>query len=100
MLRAAIGLFVIAVIAGALGFGGVAAASAGIAKIFFYVSLVLAIISVVGHLAGGRSKILQAIEIKPFIISYFNAILAVAETCRVSSRSHLFFPYIYRWYHL
>jgi uncharacterized membrane protein YtjA (UPF0391 family) len=37
--------FVIALIAGALGFGGVAAASASIAQILFYIFLVLFLIA-------------------------------------------------------
>jgi uncharacterized membrane protein YtjA (UPF0391 family) len=39
--------FVIALIAGALGFGGIAAASAGIAQILFYIFLVLFLIALI-----------------------------------------------------
>jgi uncharacterized membrane protein YtjA (UPF0391 family) len=50
MLRWAIGFFVVALIAGLLGFAGIAVAFAGIAKILFYVFLVLFLLSLVGHL--------------------------------------------------
>jgi len=49
MLRAAIVLFVLALVAGIFGFGGIAVGAAGIAKILFFGFLVLAI---VGLLAG------------------------------------------------
>jgi uncharacterized membrane protein YtjA (UPF0391 family) len=39
--------FVIALIAGALGFGGIAAASAGIAQILFYIFLGLFLIALI-----------------------------------------------------
>lgn len=47
----AIGFFIVALIAAVLGFGGLAASAAGIAKIIFIVALILAIISFV---AGRR----------------------------------------------
>ena len=47
MLKYAIGFAVISLIAGALGFGGIAAGSAGIAKILFGLFLILAVIFVV-----------------------------------------------------
>lgn len=47
MLRWAIGFFIIALIAALLGFGGIATASAGIAKILFFVFLVLFLVSLV-----------------------------------------------------
>ncbi len=50
MLRWALGFFVVAVIAALLGFGGVAFAAAGIAKILFYIFLVLFLVSLAGHL--------------------------------------------------
>jgi len=49
MLKWALIFFVVALIAGALGFGGIAGASAGIAQILFYIFLVLLLISVVMH---------------------------------------------------
>jgi uncharacterized membrane protein YtjA (UPF0391 family) len=50
MLRWAIVFFVVALIAAVLGFGGVAMAAAGIAKILFYLFLILFLITLVGHL--------------------------------------------------
>ncbi|HZV59391.1 MAG TPA: DUF1328 domain-containing protein [Candidatus Eremiobacteraceae bacterium] len=50
MLRWALGFFVVAIIAALLGFSGIAVASAGIAKLIFYVFLVLFLVSLVGHL--------------------------------------------------
>lgn len=43
--------FIVAIVAGAFGFGGIAAASAGIAKLLFWVFVVLFIASVVLMLA-------------------------------------------------
>ena len=51
MLKWAVIFFVVAIIAGALGFGGIAGASAGIAQILFYVFLVLLAVSLAAHLA-------------------------------------------------
>ncbi len=39
--------FIIAIIAGALGFGGLAAAAGGVAQILFYIFLVLFLISLI-----------------------------------------------------
>jgi uncharacterized membrane protein YtjA (UPF0391 family) len=50
MLRWALGFFVVALLAAVLGFSGIAVASAGIAKILFFIFLVLFLISLVGHL--------------------------------------------------
>ncbi|MGH7839030.1 MAG: DUF1328 domain-containing protein [Candidatus Binataceae bacterium] len=50
MLRWAIGFFIIALIAAVLGFGGIAVAAAGIAKLLFYIFLVLFLIALVGGL--------------------------------------------------
>lgn len=47
MLYYAVIFFVIALIAGVLGFGGIAAGAVGIAKILFFVFIVLAIASMV-----------------------------------------------------
>jgi uncharacterized membrane protein YtjA (UPF0391 family) len=52
MLRWALGFFVIALIAAFLGFSGMAIAAAGIAKILFYIFLVLFVVSLLGHLAN------------------------------------------------
>jgi uncharacterized membrane protein YtjA (UPF0391 family) len=50
MLRYAIIFLVIALIAAALGFGGIAGASAGIAQIIFYIFLALVFIALISHL--------------------------------------------------
>jgi uncharacterized membrane protein YtjA (UPF0391 family) len=46
---------VIALIAGALGFGGVAATSAGIARLLFGVFLILFVVSAVLQIFGGHA---------------------------------------------
>ena len=57
MLRYAIIFAVISLIAGALGFGGVAAGSAGIAKILFGLILILAVVFIVlAALGVGAAK--------------------------------------------
>jgi len=45
---------VIALIAGLLGFGGIAGASIEIAKIIFFIALVLFLVSAVVHVSRGR----------------------------------------------
>ena len=55
MLGWALTFLVIALIAGALGFGVVAGAAAGIAKIIFFVFLVLLVVSLVMHLGRGTA---------------------------------------------
>jgi uncharacterized membrane protein YtjA (UPF0391 family) len=50
MLRWALGFFILALIAAVLGFTGIALAAAGIAKIIFFIFLVLFLVSLVGHL--------------------------------------------------
>ncbi|MEO1236084.1 MAG: DUF1328 domain-containing protein [Planctomycetota bacterium] len=54
MLYWALVFFVIALIAGAFGFGEIHEASAGIAKILFFVFLVLLVVSVVVNLLRGK----------------------------------------------
>jgi uncharacterized membrane protein YtjA (UPF0391 family) len=54
MLRWSLIFLVVALIAAALGFGGIAAAAAGIAKVLFYIFLVLFLITLIGGLAIGR----------------------------------------------
>jgi uncharacterized membrane protein YtjA (UPF0391 family) len=54
MLRWALIFLVVALIAGALGFGGLAGASMGIAQILFFVFLVLFVVSLIAHLVRGR----------------------------------------------
>ena len=50
MLRWALGFFVFALIAAVLGFTGIALAAAGIAKILFYLFLILFLVTMVSHL--------------------------------------------------
>jgi uncharacterized membrane protein YtjA (UPF0391 family) len=50
MLRWALGFFIVALFAAVLGFSGIAVAAAGIAKILFYIFLVLFLVSLVSHL--------------------------------------------------
>ncbi|HVF34476.1 MAG TPA: DUF1328 domain-containing protein [Candidatus Saccharimonadia bacterium] len=52
MLKLALILFVVSLIAGALGFTGVAGATAGLAKIIFYIALALFLIVLVLALLG------------------------------------------------
>ena len=55
MLYYALVFLVVALIAGALGFGFVAFAAAGIAKICFFLFLVMFVVSLVAHLSRGRA---------------------------------------------
>lgn len=55
MLGWALTFLVIAIIAAIFGFGGIASASAGIAKILFFVFLALFVIGLVMSLVRGRS---------------------------------------------
>lgn len=54
MLYWALVFFVVSIVAAVLGFGGVAAATAGIAQILFYIFLVLFVISLVAGLLSRR----------------------------------------------
>ena len=54
MLGWALTFLVVALIAGVLGFTSIAGAAMGIAKILFFVFLVLFIVSLVMHLVRGR----------------------------------------------
>ena len=49
MLNWALTFFLIALVAAVLGFGGIAVAAAGIAKICFFIFLVLFVVSLVAH---------------------------------------------------
>ena len=53
MLRWALGFFVIAIIAAVFGFGGIASGAADIARVLFFVFLVVFVISLLMGLAGG-----------------------------------------------
>ncbi|MFY9642818.1 MAG: DUF1328 family protein [Rhodomicrobium sp.] len=55
MLGWALLFLVVAIIAGAFGFGGIAAASAGIAQIIFYIFLALLVVSLIYHFVRGSS---------------------------------------------
>jgi uncharacterized membrane protein YtjA (UPF0391 family) len=50
MLRWALAFFVIAIIAAVFGFGAIAVAAAGIAKILFFIFLVLFLVALLGGL--------------------------------------------------
>jgi uncharacterized membrane protein YtjA (UPF0391 family) len=54
MLRYALVFLIIAIIAGILGFGSIAFAAAGIAKILFFIFLVLFVVGLIMHLGRGR----------------------------------------------
>ncbi len=56
MLYWALMFFVVALIAGVLGFTGVAIAAAGFAKLLFVVFLILFVISLVAHLVSGGGR--------------------------------------------
>jgi uncharacterized membrane protein YtjA (UPF0391 family) len=57
MLSWVVTFLIVALIAGILGFGGVAGASIEIAKIIFFVAVVLFLISAVVGLARGRTQV-------------------------------------------
>ena len=57
MIKWAIIFAIIGLIAGALGFGGLAGASIEIAKIIFFVAVVLFLVSAVVGLARGRTRV-------------------------------------------
>jgi uncharacterized membrane protein YtjA (UPF0391 family) len=57
MLRYALIFLVIAIIAGIFGFGGIAVASAGIAKILFGIFIVLFLVGLIMHLSRGGTAI-------------------------------------------
>jgi uncharacterized membrane protein YtjA (UPF0391 family) len=57
MLGWVVTFLVIALIAGILGFGGIAGASIEIAKIIFFIAVVLFLVSAVVGLARGRTRV-------------------------------------------
>jgi uncharacterized membrane protein YtjA (UPF0391 family) len=57
MLSWVITFLVIALIAGVLGFGGIAGASIEMAKIVFFIAVVLFLVSAVVGLARGRTRV-------------------------------------------
>lgn len=57
MLGWALTFLVVALIAGVLGFTSIAGAAIGVAKILFFVFLVLFVVSLVMHLVRGRGAL-------------------------------------------
>ncbi|NEW88230.1 MULTISPECIES: DUF1328 domain-containing protein [Rhodopseudomonas] len=57
MLGWVVTFLVVALIAGLLGFGGIAGASIEIAKIIFFIAIVLFLISAVVSIFRGRSRV-------------------------------------------
>jgi uncharacterized membrane protein YtjA (UPF0391 family) len=57
MLSWVVTFLVVALIAGILGFGGIAGASVEMAKIIFFIAVVLFLISAVVGLARGRTRV-------------------------------------------
>ena len=57
MLSWVVTFLIVALIAGILGFGGIAGASIEIAKIIFFVALLLFLVSAVVGLARGRTRV-------------------------------------------
>ena len=57
MLSWVVTFLIVALVAGILGFGGIAGASVEIAKIIFFIAVVLFVISAVVGLARGRTRI-------------------------------------------
>ena len=58
MIGLVVTLLVIALIAAVLGFGGIAGAAVGIAKIVFFVAIILFLISALWGLMGGSRRAL------------------------------------------
>ena len=56
MLYWALVFFVISIVAGVFGFGGLSSTSAGVAQILFYVFLVFFVVTMVAGLAGGGNR--------------------------------------------
>jgi uncharacterized membrane protein YtjA (UPF0391 family) len=57
MLRWAIGFLIVAIIAAIFGFGGIATGAADIAKVLFFVFLVVFFVSLIlGLVRGGRAR--------------------------------------------
>ena len=57
MLSWVVTFLIVALVAGILGFGGVAGASIEIAKIIFFVAIVLFLVSAVVGVARGRTRV-------------------------------------------
>lgn len=54
MLRWAVIFFIISIIAAVFGFGGIASATAGIAKVLFFLFLVVAVVMLIIGVSAGR----------------------------------------------
>ena len=57
MLSWVVTFLIIALIAGVLGFGGIAGASVEIAKVIFFIAVVLFLVSAVVGVARGRNRV-------------------------------------------
>ena len=57
MLGWALTFLIVALIAGALGFGGIAGASVGIAKILFFVFIVLFVVAMIARALQGKPPV-------------------------------------------
>ncbi len=55
MLGWALTFLIVALIAGVLGFGGIASASVGIAQVLFFIFLVVFLVTLLLHLMRGRA---------------------------------------------
>ena len=55
MLNWVLTFLVVALVAAAFGFGGIAGSAVEIARMMFYVAIVLFVVSAVMHLANGRT---------------------------------------------
>jgi uncharacterized membrane protein YtjA (UPF0391 family) len=54
MLRWAVIFFVVSIVAAFFGFGGIASAAAGVAKVLFFIFVALFLVALIGGLAAGR----------------------------------------------
>lgn len=61
MLRWAVVFLIVAIIAAIFGFGNIAGTATEIAKILFYVFLVIFLVSIVMHLMGGKGPKLPGV---------------------------------------
>lgn len=59
MLYWALVFFIVSLVAGLFGFGGIASATAGIAQILFYVFMVFFVVTLIAGLAGGSRRELR-----------------------------------------
>jgi uncharacterized membrane protein YtjA (UPF0391 family) len=70
MLGWAITFLIVALIAAALGFGGIAGASAGIAQILFFIFIVLFVVAMIARAVRGRPPFKEATVLyRPALIS-------------------------------